>query len=565
MRTSDAEGDCRAPDGRHEGWHEPRACSCCRACGMCCLACHPLQQGSCPQHSRVFPAGARCWMSRAGGDRTPLLRRGAVPAGLFDRHRTMAADMVGWNPRRNRSSKGESLKEGNPMEERAATPPAKLDASPVGDFPGSPGLFQSLFMRMAEGVALHQITFDRAGRPVSYRFVDVNPQYERFMGVPRERLVGKLAEEVYEDGQPRHLEVFAKVALEGTVARLETYCATLDRHYEVSVAPMGTGFFATILIDVTERRLQERKLLEGEWFLERSQIAGRLGSYRFNAASGTWVSSRGLDNVFGIADDDAVAKDVAGWLSLVHPDDRAEMGRYFAEEVIGKGKLFDRRYRIVRRSDGQIRWMHGRGELEKDSEGRVLYMIGTIQDITESVEQEQALRSKSEELDRIFSLTLDMLCVASADGRFLRVNAAWTRVLGWSVAEPEGTKVITICHPDDMAAARNAMKELASGKDLIDFTNRMRCKDGSYRFIEWRSVPAGGVIYAAARDVSERQRNQAERQRLEQQLLQSQKMDTVGHLAGAVAHDFNDLLKVILCCIDEVQRRLGSHNEVQAL
>lgn len=253
-------------------------------------------------------------------------------------------------------------------------------------------------MRMSEGVALHQIVLDEEGRPANYRFVEVNPQFERFMGMPRERLVGKLADEVFEDGRPRHLDVYGKVALEGRPARLETYCPTLDRHYEVSVAPMGEGSFATILIDVTERQLQEQKLRESEWFLERSQIVGRLGSYRFHTASGMWVSSQALDELFGVDGDLRFTKDVAGWLSLVHPDDRDGMGRYFAEEVIGKGVPFDRRYRIRRWRDGQTRWVHGRGELEKDASGRVLQMIGTIQDITESVEQEQARRRLEQEL-----------------------------------------------------------------------------------------------------------------------------------------------------------------------
>jgi PAS domain S-box-containing protein len=429
--------------------------------------------------------------------------------------------------------------------------------------PDPSALFRALFVNMAEGVALHEIAHDGAGRPAGYRILEVNPQYEQFMGMPRERLIGKLATEVFGPGDPRALDLYGLSTSGDRPARLETHCPFTHRDFDVSVAQMGSGFFATIMVDVTERKRQEKALREGEWFLQRSQRVGRLGSYRLEVASGTWVSSQGLDVVLGI--DDSFPRDVGGWLSLVHPADREAMSRYFSSDVVGKGQPFDHRYRIVRHADGEERWVHGRGDLEKNASGAPVAMIGTIQDITESVQREQALRAKSDELDRIFSLTMDMLCLARPDGHLLRVNAAWERVLGWPVSAIEGAELLDLVHEDDLPATREAMRELARGRDLIDFTNRCRCRDGSYRFIEWRSVPAGGVIYAAARDVSERQKSQAERQRLEQQLLQSQKMESVGLLAGGVAHDFNNLLTVILGCTHEVAQRLGQERDPQGL
>ncbi len=438
-----------------------------------------------------------------------------------------------------------------------------LAGSSAASKPDTSVLFRALFMHMAEGVALHEITVDGAGRPAGYRIVEVNPQYERFIGKARHDLIGKLATEVFGPDDPRRLDLYSQVLSENRPARVETHCPVSDRHFEISVSPMGFAFFATIMVEVTERKRHEKALREGEWFLQRSQRVGKLGSYRFEVASGTWVSSQGLDDVFGI--DAEFKRDVATWLGLVHPDDRDMMRRHLADEVLGRRRAFDMSYRIIRRKDGEERWVHGKGELELDASGAPVIMIGTVQDITESVQREQALRSTSDELDRIFSLTLDMLCVASPDGHLLRVNAAWERVLGWPIPQLEGSELLAIVHEDDVAMTREAMRELATGKDLIDFTNRCRCKDGTHRFIEWRSVLAGGVIYAAARDVSERQKSQAERQRLEQQLLQSQKMESVGLLAGGVAHDFNNLLTVILGCSGVLSERIGPIDDQQGL
>ena len=201
-------------------------------------------------------------------------------------------------------------------------------ARPDGAKPDTSALFRALFMHMAEGVALHEITVDGAGRPAGYRIVEVNPQYEGFMGKSRDELIGKLATEVFGPDDPRRLDLYSQVLSEDRPARVESHCPFTDRYFEISVSPMGSGFFATIMVEVTERKRHEKALRESEWFLQRSQRVGKLGSYRFEVAAGTWVASQGLDDVFGI---DATSKrDVPTWLGLVHPDDRDRMGRYQA-------------------------------------------------------------------------------------------------------------------------------------------------------------------------------------------------------------------------------------------
>lgn len=115
------------------------------------------------------------------------------------------------------------------------------------------------------------------------------------------------------------------------------------------------------------------------------------------------------------------------------------------------------------------------------------------------------LEGARDEIDRFFSISIDLLCIASsADGRFIRVNPAWTEVLGWSEAELTSSAFIEFVHADDRDATVAATARLAAGATVVDFENRYRHKDGTYRWLNWRAAPAPkAVIYAAARDVTE--------------------------------------------------------------
>ncbi len=157
----------------------------------------------------------------------------------------------------------------------------------------------------------------------------------------------------------------------------------------------------------------------------------------------------------------------------------------------------------------ELQSINRRGEI-KDLVVSVAMIPGTKKslaaflDITERKINEQRLRQASEELDRFFNLTIDLLCIATMDGSFLRLNQAWERTLGYSVKDLLSKRFFDLIHPDDLASTKAAVSELANGQQVINFVNRYRCKDGSYKWIEWRSTPQENLIYAAARDISDR-------------------------------------------------------------
>lgn len=147
------------------------------------------------------------------------------------------------------------------------------------------------------------------------------------------------------------------------------------------------------------------------------------------------------------------------------------------------------------------------------------------------IEDEAELRALSEELDRFFTLSLDLLCIADVGGHFRRLNRAWEQTLGYKVEDILGRNFLDLVHPDDAEATLRAMKELTGGERIVGFVNRYRATDGSYRWIEWHSTMYGeSLIYAVARDVTERKATEEERELLIAQLKDA--LASVKQLSG---------------------------------
>jgi PAS domain S-box-containing protein len=129
----------------------------------------------------------------------------------------------------------------------------------------------------------------------------------------------------------------------------------------------------------------------------------------------------------------------------------------------------------------------------------------------------QLRRHAQGELDRFFRLTRDMMCIAGFDGRFKRINLAWEKTLGYSMAEMIDEPFLKFIHPADRDRTVAETNRLRHGGETIAFENRYRCKDGSYRWLLWsaRSLPGERLIYATARDTTEKRR-------IEEQLRQSE-------------------------------------------
>ena len=124
-----------------------------------------------------------------------------------------------------------------------------------------------------------------------------------------------------------------------------------------------------------------------------------------------------------------------------------------------------------------------------------------------------------EDLDRIFTLSPDMITVADFDGRFTRVNPAVERILGYTEEESLSRPYLDLVHPDDRESTLAEAADIAEGRPTLSFVNRFIAKDGTYRVLEWTSAPVveQRLMYGVARDVTERRRVETEVERLAQE------------------------------------------------
>ena len=115
------------------------------------------------------------------------------------------------------------------------------------------------------------------------------------------------------------------------------------------------------------------------------------------------------------------------------------------------------------------------------------------------------------DLEQLFALSVDLLCIANFEGYFLRINPSFHRVLGHSTEVMLSRPFLEFVHPDDRAATLREMEGLSSGATTIDFENRYLCADGGYRWLAWHSRPLVEArrIYAVARDVTAARLNAA--------------------------------------------------------
>ena len=189
----------------------------------------------------------------------------------------------------------------------------------------------------------------------------------------------------------------------------------------------------TILRDVSEQRTMENSIKHNENLLKKAQSLAHIGSWEWKIKENTLSWSDEIFTVFGLnADQFGASYD--RFVAAVHPDDRDDVVNAVNETVV-YDKPYDIDHRILR-PDGEVRYVHERGDVYRDESGEAVSMVGTVVDITEQVMASREMRLA----DNVFSHTTEAIIVTDAEKNILRVNDAFTQITGYSADEALGKK-----------------------------------------------------------------------------------------------------------------------------
>jgi PAS domain S-box-containing protein len=240
-----------------------------------------------------------------------------------------------------------------------------------------------LFGNLREGVVICEMIYGEAGKPHDYRFLEMNPSFERLSGLRREHAVGRTMLDVWPQNDRFWIEKYAEVVATGTPVRIERLKEVQGRSYEVRAFRPHTGQFAALFLDDTDRRRAEETLRQKERAFKEAQRLANLGSWTWTPSADTYAVSDEIVHIFG-----------RSWPSFqeqretIYPPESWHLLDAAMRRALQTGDGYELDLEALR-GDGVALWITTRGEVVRDASGMVLGLCGTVQDITERKRMER--------------------------------------------------------------------------------------------------------------------------------------------------------------------------------
>ncbi|HEX2831925.1 MAG TPA: PAS domain S-box protein [Thermoanaerobaculia bacterium] len=396
--------------------------------------------------------------------------------------------------------------------------------------------FRRLFENAMSGILVFDVIVDRSGRPVDHRLIGANPASERLTGIRAEEEIGRRQKELSIGWPPELVAQFHEVAMTGKAVQYERFDQSLGRWFETRVFAPRPGEFALMFNDITERKDAERTIRA----LADDSL---LGVFSYENEVITYINRAGAA-MFGYEREEVLGQHPA---MIVHPDDQElvenQIRRRMSGDIGGETYVFR-----GRRRDESPCWIEASvNPIIRD--GRVK-VIGNLIDVTERVNAESALRRLAIAVAQL----AEGIVIMDPSGVIQYTNPAFEQLTGFSHAETIG-KEWPLADTDDPVYAEiwATIREGALWQGCLTRTRWDQTKFDEDVTISPVRDDAGRIVnyVAIERDVS-KERN------LFAQLLQAQKMEAVGTLAGGVAHDFNNFLQGMTMMVQIATRRISA-------
>ncbi|WP_251865898.1 PAS domain-containing protein [Achromobacter sp. Marseille-Q4962] len=460
--------------------------------------------------------------------------------------------------------------------------------------------WRAMFEGMQEAFFLSEALRNDAGQVVDFRFLEVNPAFERQSGMKEGDTLGHTLREMIPGVPGQIMETFAQVVETGEPAQFEfAVPAPREAWYEARVRKAGAERILALFLDVTARKAAEAELWEGQ---HRKNFLLALGDrmrelHHQSAIERTACEALAQHLALGQAA-------VLDWPGEGAPPSVTTSWRAPGAPELDPGSLDEEFYAAMRKGRTASlqgpdadrgaaraapwavavpmrRWGRATGALlacrgpgSRFKAGDIAFMEEVAERMCDAVERshyarmlEQRVEDAIAERDRIWRLSPELLAVADGQGRFVSVNPAVKPILGWTPEQFLAMGLAELVHPEDYDASRAALtraarSEPAQGPRHLE--NRLKTREGGYRWITWSMSWAQDGLYMTGRDDTDLKVQAEMLRETEQALRQAQKMEAVGRLTGGIAHDFNNMLQGISGALYLIERKLAAGAPEQA-
>lgn len=349
--------------------------------------------------------------------------------------------------------------------------------------------YQQLFSNMASAFALHEAILDESGNLVDYRFLEVNPAFEKQTGIPASIIVGKRVRDMVPEVPPSWLERYGTVVATGNPLRYEEFATPLERWVEVQVYRPAPGQFAILMTDIHERKRQESALARSEEHFRLLADNSLDIVLRLSIAGEYLWASPSIKAILGLDPESLVG---TSSLARIHPED-LPLVAWAMEAALRTMEPQKIVYRHLVES-GRVVWLESIGKAILDPvTGKPAEFLVSSRDITERKEAERKIKELASFNQQLVDTTGGIIVVFDIHGTIQRFNHAAEDLLGWKEEEVLGKKFYDVFVPE---SRREQVSRLFPQQvphfQPRRFENDWLHRDGSMRWIAWANTPLFG-------------------------------------------------------------------------
>ncbi len=432
--------------------------------------------------------------------------------------------------------------------------------------------YRMLFHRMLNGFAICEIICDAAGQPSDIRFLEVNHAFERNTGLKSVDIIGMTMRELLPETEGHWIERFGKVAVSGEPVSFIAFHQGLNRHFQTSAFSLGKGEFAIIINDISDRVRMEQTLLDSESRekARASELSAVMAAVpatvliAHDAECRLVTGNHAASELLRVPTGGNFSKSAPDGQGPAHyrifkngaetPPDELPVQRAARGEEI---RDYEQEFVFT---DGSRRTLLGNATPLRDEDGRPYGAVSAFVEITERKNMEKALRESEEQFRTLCHSAPIGIFKADCDGNKFYCNPRLVEIYGLPAAECQGNGWYRSIHPDYHEEIRRLWREAGITKRPFSIEYRLSISRGDTSWaralVSPIADPDGEVTgyVGTVEDITELRR-------IRQEMLKTQKLESLGVLAGGIAHDFNNILTAILGNISLARMQLSGDVE----